>query len=85
MQHSTASTVWLLKALETEIFEKALPCRVTDTVNVMSAGRVTANGTSWRAEIYGLDCQVPLLPDQFAIALGKRGNTLLIIPIYCQL
>lgn len=80
-----AATVWLLKELETEMFAKGKPCYVTSTVDVLSAGRVKADGTSWRAIQYGLDCGVPMRKHQFAIAVGKRGNTLLIIPVCCRL
>ena len=53
---------------EPEMFPKGLPCRVTSAVRVLDTGRVKANGRSWLAELYELNCSTTLLPDQPALS-----------------
>ncbi|MEL7226177.1 MAG: hypothetical protein AAGL17_15370 [Cyanobacteria bacterium J06576_12] len=74
-----------LHAVSIVMFDKAIPCRVTDAVRIMDLGRVKASGYSWRAELYEKQCQTTLLPDQPALAIGRRGNILIIIPRHCLL
>ncbi len=74
-----------LKEFETEMFDQGLFCRVTSTIHISSAGRVRANSISWRAELCKTSRSTALLPDQFAIAIGKKGNTLIVTPVHCLL
>lgn len=73
------------RELETEMFPRGLPCRVTKAVRVLDTGRVQANGGSWLAELYDLNCSTTLLLDQPVLAIGRKGNTLIVIPLHCLL
>lgn len=71
--------------IEPEMFSTGLPCRVTNDVRMLDTGRVKANGKSWLAELYDLNCSATLLPGQPALAIGRRGNTLIVMPWHCLL
>lgn len=73
------------REIETEMFPKGLPCRVISAIRVLDTGRVKANGNSWLAELYDLNCSTTLLPDQPALAIGRKGNTLIVMPLHCLL
>ena len=72
-----------LHAVSVVMFDKAIPCRVTDAVRILDFGRVKANGYSWCAELCEEHCQTTLLPGQPALAIGRRDNVLIIIPRHC--
>ena len=71
--------------LETEMFPRGLPCRVTRAVRALDRGRAQFNGSSWFARLYEINCSTTLLPGQPALAVGRQGTTLIIMPLHCLL
>lgn len=67
------------------MFPKGLPCRVIEAVRVLDRGRVKFNGIWFAAHLYEPNCTATLLPDQEALAIGRKGNTLIIMPLHCLL
>ena len=72
-------------ALETEMFQTGLPCRVTRAVRVLDRGRVQFNGNSWFARLYETNCSTTLLSGQPALVVGRQATTLIIMPLHCLL
>lgn len=66
-----------------DMFPVGLRCQVTEEIPILDTGWVMANGREWRAEIYQMNCQTKLLVGQRVDAIGRRGTTLLVIPLHC--
>lgn len=71
--------------LETEMFQNGLACRVVEAVRLLDRGRVKFKGIRYPARLYEPNCATTLLPDQEALAIGRKGNTLIIMPLHCIL
>lgn len=72
--------------LETEMFSKGVACRVIEDVRALDTGRVKLNGNEWKAQLYELNCiTTSLLSGQPALVIGRKGNTLIIMPLHCLL
>lgn len=71
--------------LETEMFQNGLACRVVEAVRLLDRGRVKFSGVLYPARLYEPNCTTTLLPEQEALAIGRQGNTLIIMPLHCLL
>lgn len=60
-------------------------CVVKDIIRLFEPGRVTIRGESWKAELYEFNCPTPLKQGQPALAIGRKANRLLVIPLHCLL
>ncbi|MGB3294362.1 MAG: hypothetical protein WBB01_15350 [Phormidesmis sp.] len=58
---------------------------MTRTVRTLNRGRAVLHGTSWLAQLYEPGYSITLLPDQPASAIGRQGNTLILMPLHCLL
>jgi len=75
----------LFAAPESKLFAQGIPGIVTLPIAPLQAGRVTIQGQSWRSQLYDLNCQTTLLPQQPILAIGRENITLIVIPLHCLL
>lgn len=64
-----------------ELLPQPLPGKVEQMITPTRPGRVRFQATFWTAEFYYSDCQVAVLPGMSVNVVGRRGITLLVIPI----
>lgn len=67
------------------MFQNGFACRVVEAVPAWDRGRVKFNGTRYPARLYEPNCTATLLPEQPALVIGRKGNTLIIMPLHCLL
>ncbi|MDF0554051.1 NfeD family protein [Kamptonema sp. UHCC 0994] len=63
-----------------ELFSEAIEGVVEETISSVQPGRVRCLGTYWPAQLYKVECQVTLIPEQAVCIVGRVGITLLVMP-----
>ena len=63
-----------------ELFSEAIEGVVEETISSVQPGRVRCLGTYWPAQLYTVECQVTLIPEQAVCIVGRVGITLLVMP-----
>lgn len=64
-----------------KLIDPPLVGRIEKLISPTRRGRVSALGSYWYAECYGLDCKRVLEAGQDVLVVCQRGNTLLVIPM----
>jgi membrane-bound ClpP family serine protease len=64
-----------------EIFSTPTQGKVDQTITQNHPGRVECFGSCWAAQLYQADCVTALLPGQVVRVIGRKGITLLVVPI----
>ncbi len=63
-----------------EMFDQTVEGVVEEAICCGQRGRVKCLGTYWPAQIYDVDGEVSLVPQQRVSVVGRVGITLLVIP-----
>ena len=71
----------IFEAIPAEIIEETLQGIVEQEVAGALSGRVKVMGVSWKACLCIPDNRYTLPPGTTVTVLGRRGNTLLVLPI----
>ncbi|MGD1941593.1 MAG: NfeD family protein [Leptolyngbyaceae cyanobacterium] len=72
--------MYILEQIPVEFFEQTMSGIVERDITAHLPGRVKVMGVSWKASLYDLDGSYILSPDTPVTVLGRRGNTLLVLP-----
>lgn len=73
--------VTMLSQTSLEMFPRGIKGVVLEPIALFQFGRVNCQG-SWRARLYEIICQTTLLPGQPILAIGREGNSLIVIPVH---
>jgi hypothetical protein len=70
---------------EITYFPSGIEGVVEEDITPYEPGLAKVQGQIWRAELYEFNCQVALRSGQPLVAIARRGNCLLVIPLHCLL
>ncbi|MEL6400925.1 MAG: NfeD family protein [Cyanobacteria bacterium J06626_4] len=72
--------MYILEQIPVEFFEQPLAGVVERDITAHLPGRVKVMGVSWKASLYDPATGYPLLLGTSVTVVGRRGNTLLVLP-----
>ncbi|MBD2186098.1 NfeD family protein [Planktothrix sp. FACHB-1355] len=66
---------------EVEVFPEPVIGTVDKVISPQKPGRVRCLGSCWPAQLYQVNCQATILPEESVNIVAIQGITLLVVPL----